>query len=39
VLFQALALLTCRSLTRSKRELGWWSNPAVYAGILVVLVL
>jgi calcium-translocating P-type ATPase len=39
VLFQALYLLTCRSLTRSNRELGWWSNPAVYAGILVVLVL
>jgi hypothetical protein len=29
----------CRSLTRSNRELGWWSNPAVYVGILVVLVL
>jgi magnesium-transporting ATPase (P-type) len=39
VLFQALYLLTCRSLTRSNRELGWWSNPAVYAGIVVVLVL
>jgi calcium-translocating P-type ATPase len=39
VLFQALYLLTCRSLTRSNRELGWWSNPAVYAGILVVLIL
>jgi calcium-translocating P-type ATPase len=39
VLFQAIYLLTCRSLTRSNRELGWWSNPAVYAGILIVLVL
>jgi calcium-translocating P-type ATPase len=39
VLFQALYLVTCRSLTRSNRELGWWSNPAVYAGILAVLVL
>jgi magnesium-transporting ATPase (P-type) len=39
VVFQALYLLTCRSLTRSNRELGWWSNPAVYAGILVVLIL
>ena len=37
VLFQALYLLTCRSLTRSNRELGWWSNPAVYIGIAVVL--
>jgi calcium-translocating P-type ATPase len=39
VLFQALYLLTCRSLTRPNRELGWWSNPAVYAGILAVLLL
>jgi magnesium-transporting ATPase (P-type) len=39
VLFQALYLLTCRSLTRPNREIGHWSNPAVYAGILVVLVL
>jgi magnesium-transporting ATPase (P-type) len=39
VLFQALYLLTCRSLTRPNREIGRWSNPAVYAGIFVVLVL
>ena len=39
VLFQAFYLITCRSLTRPNRELGWWSNPAVYAGILAVLVL
>ena len=39
VLLQALYLLGCRSLTRPNRELGWWSNPAVYAGIGVVLVL
>ena len=39
VLLQALYLLSCRSLTRSNRELGWWSNPAVYAGIAVVLAL
>ena len=39
VLFQALYLLTCRSLTRPNREIGWWSNPSVYVGILVVLVL
>jgi calcium-translocating P-type ATPase len=39
VLFQALYLLTCRSLTRPNREIGWWSNPAVYAGMFVVLVL
>jgi calcium-translocating P-type ATPase len=39
VLFQALYLLTCRSLTRPNREIGYWSNPSVYGGILVVLVL
>lgn len=39
VLFQALYLLTCRSLTRSTHELGWWSNPSVYGGIALVLVL
>jgi cation-transporting ATPase F len=39
VLFQALYLLTCRSLTRPNREIGRWSNPAVYAGILCVLAL
>jgi magnesium-transporting ATPase (P-type) len=39
VLFQALYLLTCRSLTRPNREIGRWSNPAVYAGILAVLAL
>ena len=39
MLLQALYLLTCRSLARPNRELGWWSNPAVYAGILLVLAL
>jgi calcium-translocating P-type ATPase len=39
VLFQALYLLTCRSLTRPNREIGLWSNPAVYVGILGVLLL
>ena len=32
VLLQALYLLACRSLTRPNRELGRWSNPAVYVG-------
>ena len=39
VVLQALYLLACRSLTRPNRELGHWSNPSVYAGIAVVLVL
>jgi calcium-translocating P-type ATPase len=39
VLLQALYLLSCRSLTRSNRELGWWANPAAYAGIAIVLAL
>jgi calcium-translocating P-type ATPase len=39
VMLQALYLLACRSLTRPNRELGHWSNPSVYAGIAVVLVL
>ena len=39
VLLQAVYLLSCRSLTRSNRELGWWSNPSVYAGIAIVLLL
>jgi magnesium-transporting ATPase (P-type) len=39
VLLQAWYLVACRSLTRPNRELGHWSNPAVYAGIGVVLGL
>jgi len=39
VLLQALYLITCRSLTRPNRELGHFSNPSVYLGIAVVLML
>jgi magnesium-transporting ATPase (P-type) len=39
VLFQALYLIACRSLTRPNREIGHWSNPSVYVGIAVVLAL
>jgi len=39
VVLQAFYLLACRSLTRSNRELGRWSNPSVYAGIAIVLAL
>jgi calcium-translocating P-type ATPase len=39
VVLQALYLLACRSLTRSNRELGRWSNPTVYVGIAAVLGL
>jgi magnesium-transporting ATPase (P-type) len=38
VLLQALYLIGCRSLTPNA-ELGRWSNPAIYAGIAVVLLL
>jgi magnesium-transporting ATPase (P-type) len=39
VLLQALYLIACRSLTRPNRELGHWSNPAVFVGIGIVLAL
>jgi magnesium-transporting ATPase (P-type) len=39
VALQALYLIACRSLTRPNRELGHFSNPAVYAGIGTVLAL
>jgi magnesium-transporting ATPase (P-type) len=39
VLLQAWYLIACRSLTRPNRELGYWSNPSVYAGIGAVLGL
>ena len=39
VALQAFYLLACRSLVRSNRELGRWSNPSVYAGIATVAVL
>ncbi len=39
VVLQAFYLLACRSLTRSNRELGRWSNPSVYVGIVVVFGL
>jgi magnesium-transporting ATPase (P-type) len=37
--FQIFYLVTCRTLTASVRTIGWWSNPYVYAGIGVLLVL
>jgi calcium-translocating P-type ATPase len=39
VLLQAFYLVGCRSLTRPNRELGYWSNPSIYAGIAAVLAL
>ncbi|MCU0646445.1 MAG: HAD-IC family P-type ATPase [Gemmatimonadaceae bacterium] len=39
VLFQAAYLLNCRSLTRSARTIGLWSNPHVYYGIATALAL
>lgn len=37
--FQIFYLLTCRTLTAPVRTIGWTSNPSVYAGIAVLLVL
>ena len=39
MLLQAVYLLACRSLTRPNRELGYWSNPTIYAGIGAALAL
>jgi Ca2+-transporting ATPase len=39
ILFQIFYLLNCRSLTDSFVRIGTWSNPWVYGGIAVVLVL
>jgi Ca2+-transporting ATPase len=39
VMLQAQYLITCRSLTRPNRELGHWSNPAVFAGIASVIAV
>lgn len=38
-LFQVFYLLTCRTLKEPVRSVGWWSNPYVFAGIVVLLVL
>jgi magnesium-transporting ATPase (P-type) len=38
VLFQVFYLLNCRSLKYSLREIGFFSNPAVFYGILAVLL-
>jgi magnesium-transporting ATPase (P-type) len=37
--FQIFYLLTCRTLTAPVRSIGWTSNPSVFAGIAVLLVL
>ena len=36
---QAFYLLNCRSLTRSMRSVGWFSNPWIWAGIGAMLAL
>jgi potassium/sodium efflux P-type ATPase len=38
-LFQVFYLLTCRTLTEPVRLVGWWSNPWLFVGIAVLLVL
>lgn len=37
--FQIFYLLMCRTLEQPTSTIGWWSNPSVFAGIGVVLVL
>jgi magnesium-transporting ATPase (P-type) len=37
--FQIFYLLTCRTLAQPVREIGWWSNPQVFVGIGILLVL
>jgi magnesium-transporting ATPase (P-type) len=39
VLFQLLYLLQSRTRTRPVREIGWTTNPSVFAGIAVLLAL
>jgi magnesium-transporting ATPase (P-type) len=38
-LFQVFYLLACRTLTEPVRLVGWWSNPWLFVGIGVLLVL
>jgi magnesium-transporting ATPase (P-type) len=37
--FQIFYLLTCRTFVAPVRSIGWRSNPSIYAGIVVLLVL
>jgi magnesium-transporting ATPase (P-type) len=37
--FQIFYLLGCRTFVAPVRSIGWWSNPWIYAGIAVLLVL
>jgi magnesium-transporting ATPase (P-type) len=37
--FQIFYVLACRTFLAPTRAIGWWSNPSVYAGIAVLLVL
>ncbi len=39
IMFQIFYMLNCRSLKDSLQKIGWFSNPVVYLGIGVVLVL
>lgn len=39
VLVEAFYVLNCRSLERSIRDVGLFTNPAIYAGIVVVIAL
>lgn len=39
VMIEALYLFNCRSLTRSVRSVGYWTNPWVWAGVGVTALL
>jgi magnesium-transporting ATPase (P-type) len=39
ILFQIFYLFQCRSMTRSALSIGFWTNPWIFAGIAVVLLL
>jgi Ca2+-transporting ATPase len=39
VLFQVFYLIDCRSLNFSVNKIGFFSNPSIYIGIVIVLLL
>jgi cation-transporting ATPase F len=39
VVVEAMYLFNCRSLTHSARRVGWFSNPAIWYGVLIMALL